>query len=1052
MKAFQKPSTLFNPVPFPHFFSLLLIGIILISVSFHANADGAGQDITLMWDESIDAPYLQSYRVYYYIASNQPEALSSADYATTYTLAGGDPIAVNPLTDPKPITIDKSHTQITLHFTDAQKVYYFVLTAIDTRGLESIPTPEVSSARLGIIAIHDGAAFAIHPLVTLAVTAVNPATPIAQMQFSHDGVSWSEAEAFAATKQWTLSAGDGVKTVYARFKESIGDWSSPVSASVTLDTQPPSLAIGNPSAAATGAGPVTYTLTYTGADAVTLSNAHVTLIKSGTADGTVAVSGTGQITRTVTVSNITGSGSLGISIAAGTASDLAGNPAGASGTSATFVVENAAAPIYLSSQVTAGNIPGLAVIVVNSSGAIVGVYDVADDGTWHSALMPAGQYDWYLVYGNRSSAKNATTFNTSGLTSISGTITGLPAGGGIVSVKSSEARGLFQFFQKTVSVAADGAYTVNLLPPAADYQVAVVAPDVPVTYYNNKVSAGEADNVNVSTAAATGINFTLVVPDSHIRGTIADAAGSVNGLIVYGYEVNTSAMIFTRTAADGTYDLKVRPGTYQIYLIKENGKIFYFYREDGTPTQNDAYAATRSITTAGQTIANTHINITEGSQILEGKVAYGAADGYGVANVLVAVSTATELSLGITNEDGRYTISGLRSGITYAVQMKPLSGNYPIQTASVVAGVDMTKDFVIGVGAVLSGTVTQKDSTPLKKISGAMYYIKDRQTGILIGGRVYYSGADGTYSIHDVAAGDYTLEVFHSDYSVYSANITVGASNVAHTVAMEKGASFKGAVMDESGNPLSGATILVSRTGATSVYATSNNQGRYSIYGLDGTKADYTLTVQRRDYERQALVNRQPSAAGTTVDFTLSRPAATYRVSGVVEASDQTPVSGATVLVSSKLLNYYASVTTATDGSYAVEGLVNAGNYTIAVLSSGNLPMQSNSFTVNNADVSQNFAIPLGQEIAGYIFGSTAFPAGHEVHVFIYKGTQYVNYAKAVAGTFSFTGLVEGSDYKLLATAGGYENQWFTGQSNITTANTIASGNTAVTLTLTALQ
>jgi len=61
--------------------------------------------------------------------------------------------------------------------------------------------------------------------------------------------------------------------------------------------------------------------------------------KTGTANATVGVSGSGT-TRTVTLSSITGDGTLGISIAAGTATDTAGNSAPAAGPSATFTVDN----------------------------------------------------------------------------------------------------------------------------------------------------------------------------------------------------------------------------------------------------------------------------------------------------------------------------------------------------------------------------------------------------------------------------------------------------------------------------------------------------------------------------------------------------------------------------------------------------------------------------------------------------------------------------------------------------------------------------------------
>ena len=59
-----------------------------------------------------------------------------------------------------------------------------------------------------------------------------------------------------------------------------------------------------------------------------------------------SVTGSG-LTYTVTISSITGNGTLGISIAAGTASDLAGNLAPAAGPSATFMVDNTAPTISI---------------------------------------------------------------------------------------------------------------------------------------------------------------------------------------------------------------------------------------------------------------------------------------------------------------------------------------------------------------------------------------------------------------------------------------------------------------------------------------------------------------------------------------------------------------------------------------------------------------------------------------------------------------------------------------------------------------------------------
>jgi hypothetical protein len=97
---------------------------------------------------------------------------------------------------------------------------------------------------------------------------------------------------------------------------------------------------GPPIATASTPSTVTYTVTYTDSNlgTVTLSPADVVLNRTGTANAQVGVSGAGA-TWTVTLTDFTGVGALGISLPAGTATDLAGNPAPAAGPSATVSVK-----------------------------------------------------------------------------------------------------------------------------------------------------------------------------------------------------------------------------------------------------------------------------------------------------------------------------------------------------------------------------------------------------------------------------------------------------------------------------------------------------------------------------------------------------------------------------------------------------------------------------------------------------------------------------------------------------------------------------------------
>jgi subtilisin family serine protease len=115
----------------------------------------------------------------------------------------------------------------------------------------------------------------------------------------------------------------------------------------TIDNTAPAASIGSPSTNLTAAGPVDWTVTYTGADSVSLTTAAVTLDATGTATGQLTVLDGTTTTPTVRVSSIAGDGTLGISIAGGAAADNAGNSDPGAGPSATATVDNTAPTIMI---------------------------------------------------------------------------------------------------------------------------------------------------------------------------------------------------------------------------------------------------------------------------------------------------------------------------------------------------------------------------------------------------------------------------------------------------------------------------------------------------------------------------------------------------------------------------------------------------------------------------------------------------------------------------------------------------------------------------------
>jgi hypothetical protein len=94
-----------------------------------------------------------------------------------------------------------------------------------------------TTAPAGSISINAGAAYTNSTSVILTLTA-SDANGVSQMCFSNDGSTWTDWEAYAASKSWTLSAGDGIKTVYVKFRDVAGN-TSVYSDDIILDTAPP---------------------------------------------------------------------------------------------------------------------------------------------------------------------------------------------------------------------------------------------------------------------------------------------------------------------------------------------------------------------------------------------------------------------------------------------------------------------------------------------------------------------------------------------------------------------------------------------------------------------------------------------------------------------------------------------------------------------------------------------------------------------------------------------------------------------------------------------
>jgi len=149
----------------------------------------------------------------------------------------------------------------------------------------------------------------------------------------------------------TVTGADGDGLVAFTIPEDVVDGGNSASTSldngVRYDGTPPTITVSAASSPTTKTGPVSYSVTYGGAAEVTLEAADIAVNGTPTVAG-VSVTGSGTLLRIVTLSEIIGSGSVSISIAANTASDGANNTTPAIGPSAAFDVDNTAVSLSTS--------------------------------------------------------------------------------------------------------------------------------------------------------------------------------------------------------------------------------------------------------------------------------------------------------------------------------------------------------------------------------------------------------------------------------------------------------------------------------------------------------------------------------------------------------------------------------------------------------------------------------------------------------------------------------------------------------------------------------
>jgi len=101
--------------------------------------------------------------------------------------------------------------------------------SVDTVDNEELPHKMLTGIKLdktvptGSVIINDGNTYTTSTSVTLTLTSTDATSGVYKVRYSNDGVWDTETwEGFSSTKTWTLTSGDGTKTVYYQIKDNAG--------------------------------------------------------------------------------------------------------------------------------------------------------------------------------------------------------------------------------------------------------------------------------------------------------------------------------------------------------------------------------------------------------------------------------------------------------------------------------------------------------------------------------------------------------------------------------------------------------------------------------------------------------------------------------------------------------------------------------------------------------------------------------------------------------------------------------------------------------------
>jgi hypothetical protein len=544
---------------------------------------------------------------------------------------------------------------------------------------------------------------------------------------------------------------------------------------------------------------------------------------------------------------------------------------------------------------------------------------------------------------------------------------------------------------------------------------------------------------------------------------------------------------------------------------------------DGVTAESQAALVT---VTGGATREEVDAQLALGAAV-EGTVT-DAISGAGAEGVQVCAVTVSSGPVGLSTcatsgAGGHYRVVGLPTG-EYKVRFEPAYGSpnpdyltqyYPDapsvaegQPLSLVAGQTRSGvDAAMRLGGTISGTVRDAEGHPLAGVDACVYPVLGNTNSSYCGGHQAKSGADGTYTIHALASGEYKVsftaigglgpsDILPQFYPGRAARSEAGAVVVTAPEAvvgidatMRTGGSITGNVVEAgTRSPIQGASVCAFRAAGAKHFCTqAKADGTYAIEALTGgdylvefaspnSSTDWpfvpTYSGGSSDVAGATPVAVVTGSATSSVNATVARGGT---ISGVVsDATSGDPAEGIQVCAFASGEPAGTCDTTHASGEYTIVGLP-TGSYAVRAVPAGGGPLED--FLIGDkhympeyfgeaaseataalvpsapgsAATGKDIAMHEGGGISGTVTGPLGEPLGSVGACVVESGNEFGSRCatSATDGTYEIDGLRPGS-YKVRFSAYGLQSfelsaQYYDGVLNFGEATPVPVSGTAVT-------